>query len=623
MLRSSACFRVDFAVMVCLKKARFYGLFCYSAREFFNKLPSMNLAAANIQNIDANIDTNIDNLQALVKQLVLEVCAKDQQISMLGEQVQQHQAALREQQSTLSLKSKRIRFLELYLVSLRQQRYGRSSEAFNPEQARLFEETTDSDIAQLEAELEQLSSTGSSPDTSIDSSNTQLHGEETNAAPLKPTKRKPVRIELPEDLERIKRKLAPKHTACSCCGGALRQRSEEISEKLAIKAPELYVQQTIRPIMACSRCELQFYTPSAAEIIDRGIPDPSLLAYVLYEKYHQHVPLYRQLSLFVRAGLHIGQSTLCDWVGRCGAALEPLANRLRVLMQQQAAIHVDETPVVMLTSGAKKNGKASQQAYLFAYRGAELGQLPIVAFDFNTSRSGSSVATLLSTYQGALVVDDYAGYKRLFVNESKSASQSADQSVDQKSRPPNLEIACFAHARRKFFELYRAQQSPLATQALTHIAEIYRHEAQAKDLTPEDRHRYRQTHTAPLINAYMAWLKAHRVKVNDGTGIARAIDYTLKREASFRSFLTDGRFPIDNNPVENAIRPVALGRKNWLFAGSQLAGERAASIMSLMETARANGLDVLSYLTDLLTRLPTTKDHAIDSLLPMFWKPAT
>lgn len=559
--------------------------------------------------------------QALARKLAAELSAKDQHISLLNEQVQQHQAEL-------ALKTKRVALLEEYLANLRRQRYGRSSEAFNPEQTRLFEEAIDSDIAQTQAELEKL--TKNRPqDEDQDRSQANADADPSNNAHAPaPKRRHPVRTELPEDLPRVIEHLPAKHCQCSNCAGALHQRGEESSEKLAIKTIELYVRKIIRPIMACRSCELQFYTPSPAEIIDGGMPDASVLAYLLYEKYHQHVPLYRQLSPFERAGLSVGQSTLCDWVGRCGAALKPLVARLRTIMQQQAALHVDETPVTMLTPGTKKNGKASQQAYVFAYRGAELNQAPMVVFDFQASRSGASVQQLLANYAGALVVDDFAGYKRLFETESSpkqpppSASTSPPDSPSKLSRPANLEIACFAHARRKFFELHTAQKSTLATQALEHMAEIYQHEQVARSMTPEERYRYRKTHTEPILNAYMAWLKAIRAKTNDGTGIARAIDYTIKREASFRTFLTDGRFPIDNNAVENAIRPIALGRKNWLFAGSKQAGERAAAIMSLIETAKANNVDVLSYLTDILTRLPTQLDKDIDQLLPMNWKPA-
>jgi len=253
----------------------------------------------------------------------------------------------------------------------------------------------------------------------------------------------------------------------------------------------------------------------------------------------------------------------------------------------------------MLAPGKGK----TQNAYLFAYRRGEIDEPPIIVYDFAESRSGSNARRFLADYGGALVVDDYAGYKHLF------------QST------PMREVGCWAHARRKFFELHEANKSTLAAEALTRIGAFYEIEREAKDMTNDERHTHRDQHARPKVEAVFAWLESLRPAINSGSATAKAVDYLLRRKAAFTAYLDDGRFPIDNNPVENAIRPIAVGRKNWLFAGSLLAGQRAANIMSLIQTAKANGHDPHAYLRDVLTRLPTQLNSKLGELLPHTWRP--
>jgi hypothetical protein len=284
-------------------------------------------------------------------------------------------------------------------------------------------------------------------------------------------------------------------------------------------------------------------------------------------------------------------------LGHAGVALQPLVNALRAELQGHAVLHADETPVAMLDPGAGK----TKRAYLFAYRTAT--DDPIVVFDFCANRSGKHATAFLGDWRGALMVDDYAGYKALFAEGV-------------------TELGCWAHARRKFVDLHKASGSAIAQQAIGHMAALYQIEAKARDLDPAGRYAIRRQHAVPLVRAFKAWLDAVRPTVAGNSGTANAIDYTLRRWAALTRYLDDGRFPIDNNPIENAIRPVALGRKNWLFAGSEPAGKRAAAIMSLLATAKANGCDPHAWLTDVLTRLPTTLDRDINGLLPHRWKPA-
>jgi hypothetical protein len=250
----------------------------------------------------------------------------------------------------------------------------------------------------------------------------------------------------------------------------------------------------------------------------------------------------------------------------------------------------------MLDPGAGK----TQRAYLFAYRTASPQTAPITVFDFCTSRSGEHARRFLGDYRGALVVDEFAGYKASFASGV-------------------TELGCWAHARRGFFDLQQSNASTQADRALLSIAALYRIEAEAKGLDPRLRHAYRLEHATPALATLYQWMMEIRPRVANGSGLARALDYTLRRWPALTRYLDDGHYPIDNNPVENAIRPIALGRKNWLFAGSESAGKRAAAIMSLIGTAKQNGHDPYAYLKDVLTRLPTHPDQRIAELLPHRW----
>lgn len=259
-------------------------------------------------------------------------------------------------------------------------------------------------------------------------------------------------------------------------------------------------------------------------------------------------------------------------------------------------LHADETPVQQLAPG---HGK-TQRAYLWAYRSNDLnGDPPIVVFDYQTSRAGRHAANFLQGWQGHLLVDDYAGYKALFLAGTV------------------IELGCMAHARRKFFDLAQASSSPIAHRALRHIARLYRIEAHATDGSIAERQALRARHAQPRLRLFQSWLIKTRLTVPDGSSTAKAIDYTLKRWPALCRYAATGHLPIDNNPVENVIRPIALGKKNWLFTGSERAGQRAAVIQTLLGTAKLNGLDPAAWLKDTLERLPTWPNSRLDELLPL------
>jgi len=521
--------------------------------------------------------TDIAVLRRMVTQHIERIAALDGEVSTHAQTLRERDAEIARRDREICFKTAKIEQLTHALALLRRMQFAARSERFDPAQQALFDAAVAADIAALETEIEAL----------------------TPPAPR--ARSTPRRQALPPELPRVEERIEPESCTCGQCGGALHAIGEEVSEKLDIQPVEFFVRRTIRTKYACRACEAIVTAPSLPAVIERGMAAPGLLAHVLISKYADHLPLYRQRQMLLRSGVELSTSTLSEWVGACGVALQPLVDALRVELNRAGVLHADETPVQMLVPGLGK----TRTAYLFAYRRAEIGAKPIVVFDFATSRSGSNAKRFLEHYGGALVVDDYAGYKQLF----------------QRTTKPLREVACWAHARRKFFELHAANKSTIAAEALTRIGALYAVERDATALDAPARRNYREEHARPQVEQLFGWLTALRPSINSGSAAAGAVDYLLRRRAAFTAYLDDGSFPIDNNPIENAIRPIALGRKNWLFAGSELAGQRAANIMSLIQTARACGHDPHAYLRDVLTRLPTQLNSRIEELLPQSWTP--
>ncbi len=480
---------------------------------------------------------------------------------------------LAQRDQTIVYKEAKIAKLTAEIMRLRRVQFAARSEKMDPEQRALFDEAMAADLAVVEAELEEA----------------QHSDGETK--PARPSRAIPKRRPLPAELPRIETRHEPESCDCSTCGATLVPIGEHVSERLDCEPLKFFVRRDVYPQYACRACETITAEPVAPAILDRSIAAPGLLAQVVIAKHVDHLPLYRQEAIYQRSGMEIGRTTLAEWCGMVGLRLQPLVDALRTELLQSAVLHADETPVAQLDPGAGK----TKRAYLFAYRTAEAN--PIVVFDYAASRSGKHAAAFLGDWRGALMVDDFAGYKALFA-----------QGV--------TELGCWAHARRKFVDLHQASGSPIANEAIQRIAALYRIESEARDLTLEERQRFRQQHARPRVDDLKHWLTRLRPQVLGAGGTLSAIDYTLKRWAALTRYLDDGGFAIDNNVIENAIRPIAIGRKNWLFAGSETAGRRAAAIMSLLATAKANGLDPHAWLTDVLTRLPTTRDRDVGGLLP-------
>ena len=472
----------------------------------------------------------------------------------------------------------KIQALTLELAHQRRMRFGVRSEALSAEQRDLFQETLASDLAAAEAEMaKRLADAPATP-------------------PAPPTPRpRAGRQPLPEHLPRIEHRHEPESCLCGECGKDLVKIGEDISEQLDIEPARFFVHRHIRPQYACRACETVSAAPIPPAVIDGGMAAVGLYVWLIISKYVDHLPLYRLEQIAARDRVILSSSTLADWVGRIGVALQPLADRLAALLLERNVLHADETPVAQLDPGKGK----TKRAYLWAYRSnvLETGP-PIVVFDYQMSRAGQHARDFLSGWRGYLMVDDFAGYKALFT-----------QGV--------TELGCLAHARRKFFDLHAASGSPIALAALNRIAALYAIEGRGKDMDVAARTQLRQDEALPQLQSFHDWLLKTRVTVAHGGGTAKAIDYSLRRWTALSLYATDGRLPIDNNPVENVIRPIAIGKKNWLFVGSERAGQRAAAIQSLLATAKLNGLDPAAWLRETLEKLPTCLNSQIDSLLPL------
>lgn len=494
------------------------------------------------------------------------------QILALQHQFAERDSELVKRDAELQRRALKIQRLTLELAHHGRIRFGCKSEALTSEQRDLFVDASDEDGAAIVAELEQQ--------------------QEAPAAPRQ--HKRSGRNPLPPELPRIEHRHEPESCSCGECGRELVKIGEDISEQLDIEPAHFFVHRHIRPQYACRSCETITAAAVPAAIIDGGLAAPGLHAWVLIQKYLDHLPLYRIEKISDRHGVPIARSTLAQWVGQLGVSLQPLVDRLVELLNQGKVLHADETPVQQLDPGKGK----TKRAYMWAYRSNDLEGAPrIVVFDYQTSRSGAHARLFLDDWRGHLMVDDYGGYKALF---QKSVT----------------ELACLAHCRRKFFDLHAAGGHPLAEEALRRIGELYAIEKQARDGDVAARFALRQQAAVPKLKTLQEWLITQRLKIADGTGLARAIDYCLKRWPALMRYVDGGTLPIDNNMVENAIRLITLGR-NWLFTGSERAGCRAAAIQSLLATAKLNGLEPYAWLKDTLEKLPAWPHSRIDELLPL------
>jgi transposase len=469
-------------------------------------------------------------------------------------------------------------------------------------------------VDQMELAFEELESSASEDELAAE----QAAAKTTNVLAF--TRKRPARQPFPEHLPR-ERVVEPGPLSCQCCGGArLRKLGEDITETLEVIPRQWKVIQHVREKFTCRDCEKISQAPAPFHVIARGWAGPSLLAMILFEKYGQHQPLNRQAERYVREGVPLSLSTLADQVGACCAVLSPLIARIEAHVFAAERLHGDDTTVPVLAKG--KTDLARCWVYVRDDRPFGGRAPPAAMFYYSRDRSGEHPVRHLAGYAGILQADAYGGYNKLY---------EADR------RPGAItEAGCWVHARRPFFVLAdiaanarrKAQGktagvvSPLALEAVRRIDALFEIERSINGDNAERRRAVRQELSAPLVTDLERWLREHRPKLSRGNDLAKAMDYVLKRWPAFTRFLNDGRVCLSNNAAERALRGIALGRKSWLFAGSDRGGQRAAAMYSLIITAKLNDIDPQAWLADVLARIAAHPAHDIDALLPWNWQPS-
>ena len=410
-------------------------------------------------------------------------------------------------------------------------------------------------------------------------------------------KRQPKRRPLPDHLPRDETVLEV-GDACASCGGKLKRLGEDVTEELEYVPGRFVVNRIVRPRMACACCERITQAALPSRPIERGRPGSGLLAHVLVNKYADHLPLYRQSQIFAREGIDLGRSTLTDWVGSSTALLEPLADAIGRHVLRGDAIFADDTPVKVLTPGAGKTKTARLWAYARDERPWAGDAPPAAWYQFSTDRKAERPRDHLQNFEGWMHADGYAGFEELY----RSGKEH--------------EVACMAHIRRKFVDVHKAQGSAIAEEAIRRIARLYAVEKEARGQPPDKRRQIRQDKAKPILDDLEAWLHAQLPKISGKTPLAGAIRYALTRIKRLRPYLDHGILELDNNTAERSMRPIALGRKNYLFMGSEGGGKSAAIAYTLIETAKLNSVDPQAWLTDVLGRIADHKITRLDELMP-------
>jgi transposase len=501
-------------------------------------------------------------------------------------------AALIEARAKLSGAEVLIAHLQLVIAKMKRELFGPRSERSQ----RL--------IDQLELQLEELAAVAGENEVKA----------ETASIPVQGFTRRKTRRNFPDHLPR-RRIVHPAPSCCPCCGGTkLSKIGEDVTETLDVVPRQLFVTEHVREKFSCRSCEKIAQPPAPFHAIARGFAGPSLLAMILVDKYANHQPLNRQSEQFDREGVELSVSTMADHVGACAAALLPLAELIKAYVFAAQRIHGDDTTVPVLAKVKTRTGRL--WTYVRDDRPFGGADPPAAVYFYSPDRGGAHPEQHLAGYSGILQADAYSGFNALYEADRKPG--------------PITEAACWAHARRKFFELAdiaskarnnnSAVISPIAFAAVQKFDAVFALERGINGLSPDQRLAARRRDVAPLVNDLIAWMTRERAKLSRHNAVAKAFDYMLKRTDAFTRFLADGRICLSNNAAERALRGIALGRKAWLFAGSDRGGERAAVMLTLIQTAKLNDVDPQAWLADVLARIADHKIHDLAALLPWNWR---
>jgi len=481
-----------------------------------------------------------------------------------------------------------IEQMKFTIAKLKQERFGQSSErGAMLEQLELALADMEEDASQAEAAAQMAANAAAEAKITVQAFE----------------RRKPARRPLPEHLPR-ERVVYPSPSSCPCCGGVLRKLGEDVTETLELVPRQWKVIQHVREKFSCRSCEAITQPPAPSHPIARGRAGAGLLAHILFSKYGLHLPLNRQSTVYAREGVDLDVSTLADWVGAAAATLMPLVELIRAHVFAAERIHADDTTVPVLAKGKTRTGRL--WTYVRDDRPFAGPDPPAAVFFYSPDRTAKHPEQHLANYAGLMQADAYAGFNRLYGAGRKPA--------------PIIEAACWAHARRQFFDLARLDKAPIAIAAVERIDPLFAIEREINGLPPSERLRVRNERSRPLVVSLEAWLREQRAKLSGQSKTGKAIAYSLTRWVALTRFLDDGRLCMSNNAAEREIRAVALGRKNWTFAGSDEGGHRAAAIYTLIQTAKLNDVDPQAWLADVLARLQDHPAKRIAELLPWNWK---
>lgn len=476
------------------------------------------------------------------------------------------------QQEKLLNRDSEIEHLKLVIARLRRMMFGTKSEKVTRE------------IEQLELKLEEMET---------------RQAERARTTPtVTDAKNRPTRRQLPEHLPREVHTHLPQQDSCTQCGGELRKLSEDVSEMLEYVPASFKVIRHVRPKLSCTKCDVIVEAPAPSRPIERGLAGPGLLAHVLVAKYADHLPLYRQSEIYAREGVDLDRSTLADWVGAASHLLTPLVDRVRDHVLAASKLHADDTSVPVLAPGMGKTKTARLWTYVRDDRPTAESTPAAVWFAYSEDRKGEHPRQHLSKFSGILQADGYAGFHHLYEGGRI------------------VEAACWAHVRHKFYDIHVANGSAIAAAAIERIGVLYDVEREIRGKPACARCEIRQTRARPLMDDLHRWFNKTLAGLSRKSDTALAIRYALSRWRALTRYLDDGRIEMDNSAAERALRTVALGRKNYLFAGSDAGGERAAAIYTLLGTAKLNGIDPELYLRQVLERIADHPVNRVHELLP-------